>query len=182
MLKVSLINGSVRENNMSGKALSFVEKELKNYSEIEIIKINLRDYNLPFPGMSIDNDNSNELRELLNLSDSFIIGTPEYNGSFPAKLKLMIENSGYPSKLKGKPISLLGVANGSLGAVKSLEHLRSVCSHIGGIVLPRVVSISNVDECFDDKGNCINSETKNELRSLVKNFVEFVNQYLKQIK
>ena len=179
MLKVALINGSVRENNMTGKVLFFIENEVKKFPSIEIIKINLKDLNLPFPGMEIENDNSKELKRLLNLSDSFIIATPEYNGSFSAKLKLMIENSGYPSKLKGKPISLIGVADGSLGAVKSLEQLRSVCSHIGGIVLPRVVSIANVNDAFDAQGNCIKLEIKEELISSLNKFISFINQYLK---
>ena len=49
----------------------------------------------------------------------------------------MIENMGFPSVLAGKPVSLLGVAAGRIGAIKSLESLRGVCSHIGAIVLPR---------------------------------------------
>ncbi len=37
--------------------------------------------------------------------------------------------------MSGKPVALLGVAAGSIGAIKSLEHLRGVVSHIGGLAL-----------------------------------------------
>ena len=58
-----------------------------------------------------------------------ILATPEYHGSFAAVMKLVIENLGFPSLLAGKPVALLGVAAGQIGAIKSLEQLRSVCSH-----------------------------------------------------
>ena len=56
--------------------------------------------------------------------------------------KLIIENLGFPSVLAGKAIVILGVAAGSAGAIKSLEQLRCVLSHIGAIVLPGPVSIA----------------------------------------
>ena len=73
-----------------------------------------------------------------------ILATPEYHGSFAAMMKLVIENLGFPSTLAGKPVALLGVAAGRIGAIKSLEQLRSVCSHVGAIVLPGPVSVANV--------------------------------------
>ena len=37
-------------------------------------------------------------------------------------MKLVIENLGFPSVLAGKPVALLGMAAGAIGAIKSLEH------------------------------------------------------------
>jgi FMN reductase len=48
-------------------------------------------------------------------------------------MKLAIDNLGFPSMLSGKPISLLGVAAGVIGAIKSLEELRGICSHVGAV-------------------------------------------------
>jgi hypothetical protein len=53
---------------------------------------------------------------------------PEYHGSFCAMIKLIIENLGFPSAIAGRPVALLGVAAGRIGAIKSLEHLRG-CAH-----------------------------------------------------
>ena len=75
--------------------------------------------------------------------------------------------------MKGKPVSLIGVASGVLGAVKSLEHLRSVCSHIGGFTLPRVVSIANVEDKFDEQGNCNDQGAEKEIRSVAKNLINY---------
>ena len=58
--------------------------------------------------------------------------------------KLVIENLGFPSVLAGKPVALVGVAAGRIGAIKSLEQLRGVCSHVGALVLPGAVSVAGV--------------------------------------
>lgn len=176
MIKIAVINGSVQERNYTGFALRIIKKEIENNENYSIVEINLKDFNLPFPGEKIENDDSPKLQELLRSADAYILGTPEYNGTFTAKLKLMIENSGYPAPMKGKPISLIGVASGILGAIKSLEHLRSVCSHIGGFILPRVVSVAEVDKKFDETGNCIEPDTDSEIKIIVTNFIKFFNQ------
>lgn len=173
MATIALINSSVQKKNYTAFVLNIVKNELlsKNYN---IVEIKLKDFTLPFPGEEIENDNSNGLRELLKSADAYIVGSPEYNGSFTAKLKLMIENSGFPSVMKGKPIGLVGLASGILGATKSLEQLRTVFSHIGGFVLPRVVSIAEIEKKFDDEGKCINSKTEKDIKMAATNMTSFL--------
>ena len=173
MATIALINSSVQKKNYTAFVLNIVKNELlsKNYN---IVEIKLKDFTLPFPSEEIENDNSNELRELLKSADAYIVGSPEYNGSFTAKLKLMIENSGFPSVMKGKPIGLVGLASGILGATKSLEQLRTVFSHIGGFVLPRVVSIAEIEKKFDDEGKCINSKTEKDIKMAATNMTSFL--------
>jgi len=80
-------------------------------------------------------------------------------------IKLVIESLGFPSALAGKPNALLGVAAGQIGAVKSLEALRSVCSHVGAIVLPGPVSVANVRAVFDDDGSIRDEKIEARIRS-----------------
>ena len=174
MVTIALINSSVQKKNYTGFSLNIVKDELLK-KNLSVVEIKLKDFTLPFPGEEIDNDNSNHLKEQLKLADAYIIGCPEYNGSFTAKLKLMIENSGFPSELKGKPIGLIGLASGILGATKSLEQLRTVCSHIGGFVLPRVVSIAQIEKQFDDNGNCINEKTEKDIRLAAQNMASYLS-------
>lgn len=173
MIKIALINGSVQKKNYTEFSLNIVKNELLNQN-YEVIDIKLKDFSLPFPGEEIENDNSEELRNLLKTANAYIIGCPEYNGSFTAKLKLMIENSGFPSMLKGKPIGLLGIASGILGATKSLEQMRTVFSHIGGFVLPRVVSIAEIEKKFDSEGNCINDQAEKDIKMAAINLSNFL--------
>lgn len=173
-MKIVTILGSLNKNGSCSHALQIVHDELQKYDNIEIIEIKPRDYKLPFPGQSIDDSDEKKLQNLFIDADGIIFSTPEYHGSFSSVVKLIIENLGFPSVLSGKAISLLGVAGGSIGAIKSLEQLRSVCSHIGAIVLPGPVSIPNVHSVFDKDGNCLDKKVESRLRKLVFELVKYI--------
>src|SRR6202040_2603253 len=96
-----------------------------------------------------------QLQSAVNAATGVVLVTPEYHGSFSSVMKLVIENLGFPSVLAGKPVALLGVAAGSIGAIKSLEQLRSIASHIGAHVLPMPVSVPNVQKVFDPSGRVL---------------------------
>ena len=75
-------------------------------------------------------------------------------------------------------MALLGVAAGQIGAIKALEHLRSVLSHIGAIVLPGPVSIAGVQGVFDDDGRCLDEETEKRVRGVATNLIDYVQRHL----
>jgi FMN reductase len=91
-------------------------------------------------------------------------------------MKLVIENLGFPSALSGKPVALLGIAGGTIGAVKSLEHLRSVVSHVGGLVLPLPISIANVGEVFDREGRSLDPGAEQLIRGVGTNLLTYIEQ------
>lgn len=173
-IRIATISGSAQKGNNTEKALAFVHDELERISGIEIIQILSRTFKLSLPGSTTDFSAQNLLLELVNNSDGLILATPEYHGSFSSLMKLTIENLGFPSALKGKPLGLLGVAAGSIGAVKSLEHLRSVCSHVGALVLPGSVSIARVREVFDTAGNCLDPTIEESIRRLPRRLVQYI--------
>jgi len=107
-----------------------------------------------------------------------ILATPEYHGSYSSVIKLIIENMGFPSRLKGKPIALLGVANGRIGAIKALEHLRSVASHVGGLVLPAPVSIAGVGRLFNEEGQLTDESIQSAVEGLAKTLVDYIDDYV----
>ena len=107
-----------------------------------------------------------------------IIATPEYHGGYSAMAKLIIENLGFPSLLSGKPVALVGVAAGRIGAIKSLEQLRTVCSHIGAIVLPGSVSIAGVQGAFTEDGTCTDEGVESALRGLAESMGDFIGNHV----
>jgi chromate reductase len=107
-----------------------------------------------------------------------VLATPEYHGSFSSVMKLMIENLGFPSALAGKPVALLGVAAGAIGAIKSLEHLRSVVSHIGALALPLPISVANVQRVFDSEGHCLEPAVEKVVRAVGTNLLDYIVRHL----
>lgn len=175
-IHIVLIKGTVRPGNYTSKALRLVAEELEQQPGIKTTVVDPRDLALAPPGMATEDERQAKLRELISGATGVILSTPEYHGSFSSVVKLLIENLGFPSALSGKPVGLLGVAAGQIGAIKSLEHLRSVCSHIGAIVLPGPVSVARVQQVFDEEGNCLDAKVEAQLRRLATTLVDYIRQ------
>jgi FMN reductase len=175
-IRIVVINGSVRPNNYTSMASALVVDELKKDPKVTVHVINPLEYQLPFPGTDPNAAGTKRLQEEVRDATAVILATPEYHGSFSSVTKLVIENLGFPSVLAGKPVALLGVAAGSIGAIKSLEHLRGVCSHIGAVVLPLPISVANVQQVFDTSGHVLNPAVEKLIRSLAKNVMDYLHQ------
>ena len=91
------------------------------------------------------------------------------------RAKLIIQNLLFPSVLAGKPMVILGVAAGSTGAIKSLEQLRCVLSHISATVLPGPVSVASVGNVFDSDGLCRNPTIEKRLRELMRILMDYID-------
>jgi FMN reductase len=176
-MKIATILGSVRRGNYTGKALAIMQDELKNLENVEVIEIDPDHYNLTLPGQPKNEKDHEIMNKLIGGADGIVLSTPEYNGSYSSTIKLVIDNLSYPGTFKNKPIVLLGVADGKIGAIKALEHIRSVCAHLGGLVLPRTISLANVQSIFDKNGNCNDKTIEERLRSLSRDLIRYIKMH-----
>src|SRR6266699_28256 len=164
MQGIVCISGTNRPDNYTSRALGIVIDELRQ-SRVDPVVFDARALSLAFPGHP-DTGDGQQLRTAVAEAPGVILATAEYHGSFCAMTKLIIENLGFPSVLAGKPVALVGVAAGRIGAIKSLEHLKSVCAHIGAIVVPGAVSVAGVQKVFDDHGRCTDANVESMLRGV----------------
>ena len=177
-IHIAVIIGTRRPGNYTSKATRLVVDEISKHKQYSVDLIDPATMALPFPGEDDGTSDAKTLQETVSRADGVILATPEYHGSFSSVIKLVIENMGFPSVLAGKPVSLLGVAAGRIGAIKSLESLRGVCSHIGAIVLPGPVSIAGVQQVFDDEGNCVDEGAEKMIRSVPTNLMDYIQDSL----
>lgn len=173
-IEIVLIQGSVRPANFTAKAAAVIADELGQRSGVHLTRIDPATLALAQPGAGSTADAA-RLQTLVAAATGVILVTPEYHGCFSSVMKLVIENLGFPSSLAGKPVALAGVAAGQIGAIKSLEALRSVCSHVGALVLPGAVSIAGVQQVFDDAGNCLEASTEKRLRGVAKALLDYID-------
>jgi len=175
-IRIALVQGSVRPGNYTAKALALVADELSANRSIQVDIIDPTGVVLPMPGSGTDSPEAERFAETIRNAVGVVLATPEYHGSYSSVIKLVIENLGFPSGLAGKPVALLGVAAGQIGAIKALEHLRSVCSHIGSIVLPGPVSVAAVQEVFDEAGKCLDASTEKRIRGLATHLIDYIEE------
>ena len=174
-LKIVIINGSVRSANYTSMASALVADELRQ-QDVSLTVINPAELNLPLPGLDYNAPGAHKLQEAVREATGVILATPEYHGSISSVTKLVIENLGFPSVLAGKPVALLGVAAGAIGAIKSLEQLRGICAHIGAVALPLAVSVANVQQVFDKDGRCLDANLEKLIRGVAKNLLDYIHQ------
>ena len=176
-IKIVILSGSVRPGNYTAKAVALVADELqKRGASVAVPK--LAEVGLNLPGLGEPTPQLLEFRKLVAEATGLVLATPEYHGSFSSVIKLTIENMEFPSALAGKPVSLLGVAAGVIGAIKSLEALRGVCSHVGALVLPGLVSVAGVQKVFDQEGNCLDEATEKRIRGLATSLLDYIDGHI----
>jgi len=176
MQGIVCISGTNRPDNYTARALGIVVEAFR-HSHIDPLVFDARTLSLAFPGHP-DPGDGERLRTAIAAAPGVILATPEYHGSFCAMTKLILENLGFPSVLAGKPVALVGVAAGRIGAIKALEQLKSVCAHIGALVVPGAVSVAGVHSLFDNQGRCTDADVETMLRGVAHALLTFLKNYI----
>ena len=176
-ISILLITGSVRPGNYTRMAASLVFDELSKHAGVSAELIDPATLQLSPPGLEPTPD-ALALRERVSAAAAVVLATPEYHGSFSSIIKLVIENLGHPSTLRGKPVALLGVAAGTIGAIKSLEHLRGVVSHVGAIALPTPVSVANCQKVFTVDGAIQDPAMEKYIRNSARGLLDYLERHV----
>ena len=173
---VVTIVGNRQRHNCTAHAAAVVNAALAK-AGVHVEVLHGADLDLSFPGDG-PGAGARYLENSVASADAIILATPEYHGTYSAFMKLVIESLGYPSALRGKPVAMLGVAGGRLGATKSLEQLRNTCAHTGALVLPGAVSVAQAQSAFEEDGTCFDEQVKRSLEGLAENLLDFLNLFV----
>ncbi len=176
-IRIVALLGSAREGNYTARALRLAVDEAASRG-VTVRVIDPAELDLAVPGKAGNAEQVAALQAAVGEATGVIFATPEYHGSFSSTTKLLIDSLGFPSKLAGKPVALLGVAAGGIGAIKALEHLRSVCSHVGALVLPGPVSVAGVQGHFDDAGRCLDPVVEANVRQVAHNLLDYIERHI----
>lgn len=106
-------------------------------------------------------------------AEKFIIIMPEYHGSYPGILKLMIDNTDVPNVWWHKKVLLTGVSTGRAGNLRGMEHLTGSLLHLKMLVHPNRLPISVVDKLMDDRNHFNDSATLTAINNQLDEFLNF---------
>jgi NAD(P)H-dependent FMN reductase len=158
------------------QALAIALKGAAEYNA-ETALLDLRDFNLVFYG-SVPPDKYPpdvlKLRQALRNSQGIILATPEYHGSLTGALKNMLDLMTIED-FETKIIGLLGIAGGDLGAINSLNTMKTICRNLHCWVLPHEVSIANSAQTFNDDGTVKDLALEERLLNVGRQVVKFAS-------
>ena len=111
--------------------------------------------------------------ELLIPTSKFLFITPEYNGSFPGALKMLIDTSKSNIIWANKKALLTGVSTGRAGNLRGMEHLAGVLNYLKITVLPNLLPISVINTLIDEDGIMHDENTLQVINQQIDQFIEW---------
>lgn len=121
-VRLALIVGSVRQPRMADALVAWLRSELDSRDDLDVDLIDLAEVDLPLAGTR-PGGGSSAISERLRAADAFLVLVPEYNHSFPAAVKNVID--WHFTEWAYKPVGFVGYGAGS-GGSRAVEQLRQV--------------------------------------------------------
>jgi chromate reductase len=173
------IAGSLRRQSYNRAALRAAVQLAPQDAAVEVFELD------GIPGFDQDEEKNPpakvaELKQRVRSADAILLVTPEYNYSVPGVLKNAIDWASRPygdSAWNGKPVAIMGASIGTFGTARAQYHLRQtfVFLNMFPINQPEVM-IGNAAERFDAQGNLTDEPTKDHIRRLLQNLVQWTNR------
>lgn len=136
-LKIGLIYGSTRSGRFCDTVVRWVVEQARGAAGLELDHLD--------PAA----EEQDVLVRRIEQADGFIVVTPEYNHSFPAPLKALIDAAN--SEWHAKPVAFVSYG-GVSGGLRAVEHLRGVFAELHAVGLRDTVSFANAWAQFDERG------------------------------
>jgi NAD(P)H-dependent FMN reductase len=170
-LQVAVIVGSTREGRFGPVVADWVLGHAKQHGEMEVDLIDLAAHPLPTVLPAFGTIPSDEIiRQLgavtprLEAADAFIVVTPEYNHSFPAPLKNLID--WHNQQWHAKPVAFVSYG-GVSGGLRAVEALRLVFAEVHAITIRNTVSFYNYGDKFDQEGKAVDPDSETAAKALL---------------
>ena len=178
-LRILGIAGSLRKGSFNVGALRAAAELVPEGTTLEIFELD------GLPGFNQDDEQSPpervvELKRKIREADAILFVTPEYNYSVPGVLKNAIDWASRPygdSAWNGKPAAIMGASIGGIATARAQYHLRQMMVFLNMFPINQPeVMIGNAAEKFDDRGNLTDETTREFIRQLLQNLVEWTRR------
>jgi chromate reductase len=178
-IRILGIAGSLRSESYNRAALRAATELVPEGASIETFELD------GIPGFNQDEEQNppakvTELKKRIREADAVLIVTPEYNYSIPGVLKNAIDWASRPygdSAWNGKPAAIMGASVGVIGTARAQYHLRQMMVFLNMFPINQPeVMIGNASERFDAEGNLTHDQTKEFIRQLLQNLVDWTRR------
>lgn len=139
-LRVAVVIGSVREGRFGPTAAAWFVARARARPDLEVDVVDLVDTPMPDRLGQIEGEQGRRLAAVsprLAAADAFVIVTAEYNKSFPAALKDLLD--WHFTEWQAKPVGFVSYG-GVSGGLRAVEQLRLVLTELHAMTLRDTVS------------------------------------------
>ncbi|MEU4175087.1 NAD(P)H-dependent oxidoreductase [Streptomyces sp. NPDC026589] len=158
-LRVTVILGSNRDGRFGPVVADWFLARAASHPGIETDLVDVAEAGLPttitFSAGPEEAERLGAVSARLAAADAFVVLTPEYNHSFPAPLKTLID--WYGEEWQAKPVAFVSYG-GISGGLRAVEQLRQVFAELHTVTVRDTVSFHNAGALFDDQGRHLDPE------------------------
>ena len=154
-VRVTVVVGSNREGRFGPVVADWLLNRMGKRDDLVTEVVDVADTALPTT-FATDAEAKAQLAGItpkLASADAFVVLTPEYNHSYPAGLKNLID--WHYSEWQAKPVAFVSYG-GVSGGLRAVEHLRQVFAELHATTVRDTVSFHNAGASFDDEGRLRN--------------------------
>ncbi|WP_405537786.1 NAD(P)H-dependent oxidoreductase [Streptomyces sp. NBC_00075] len=150
-VRVTVVVGSNREGRFGPVVAAWLLNRIEDRDDLVTEVVDVADTALPTT-FATDAEAKAQLAGItpkLASADAFVVLTPEYNHSYPAGLKNLID--WHYTEWQAKPVAFVSYG-GVSGGLRAVEHLRQVFAELHATTVRDTVSFHNAGASFDDEG------------------------------
>ena len=174
-IRIVGIPGSLREGSHTRQAVAQA-LEGARLSGVHADLLDLRTYELPFCDGRSDESTYplgvERFREKLRSAHGFVIGTPEYHGSFSGVLKNALDLCGF-EEFEGKVVGLVSVSGGAFGGLTGMGSLRGICRSLHAWVIPEEAAVPRAASSFSTEGKLTDAKAVKRLQQVGSDVARF---------
>lgn len=152
---ILVIEGTNRQDCQSIKVAKFIVRVGNKIDGVEAILVDPNDLKITEDAKGTDEGNT-RYKELVKKADGFFMVIPEYNHSFPASLKRIVDSE-YPNYFQ-KPVAMAGVSSGPWGGTRAIESFLHVAKAVGMLMIRKDIHFPHVGKLFDHKDQITEDE------------------------
>lgn len=172
-MNIEIISSSPRKESITHRVALFLCKKLQQTTTHQIGLIDVRDWQLGlfqnvFKSIDDTPENYKPLAAKVFNANAFIIVTPEYNGSYTAELKNLLDH--FPKQSK-KVFGIATASTGALGGMRCSQQLLQYVAALFGIASPHLLITPFVDKKFDEQGNLLDDNFTKATESFINEFL-----------
>ncbi|MGY4644225.1 NADPH-dependent FMN reductase [Cellulomonas sp. URHB0016] len=170
---LAVIIGSVREGRFGPVVATWVAERAAEHGAFDVDVIDLADVDLPLvlPAMSPKAagdtyprpEGMRDVAERLGRADAFLVVTPEYNHSYPASLKALID--WHFTQWTAKPVAFVSYG-GAAGGRHAVLHLENVFTELHAVTLREGLSFPGYFLSWQD-GEPVDGRTAGYAKTLL---------------
>lgn len=109
----------------------------------------------------------------IDTSEKFIFIIPEYNGSFPGALKILMDACDFPQSFFDKKAALVGISSGKYGNIRGVDHFTGVCNYLNMHVFSLKLHIPFIRKEMDTENNLTQEDTIKFTEDQIDRFLKF---------